>query len=592
MSLLNSASLVVTPNAYKEGTLYSVIPNTTLGDMTVVRATTATRVNSAGLIELVPYNLLTYSEQLSNWTNINNVTVTENVETAPNGTLTASRINETAVTNVHRLFLNPTVSANKHTYSVYLKAGTRNWAFLRLDGLFTEQRTWFDIQNGTIGTTNGDHIASIENVGNGWYRCSVSIAGTTYDTTPLAILGLADANGVISYAGDVNKYIYAWGAQLVEGTLPKDYLRTETRLNIPRLDYSNGSCPSLLLEPQRTNLALRSEEFDNATWTTNGLNATVSANVTTSPDGTSSADAILTTITNGLHYIQQRTGSATAGTTYTMSIYVKKLGYDYCRIETSNTATAYAIFRFSTKELTIAGGQVVANSGKVTEMSDGWFRIQMSILPAASATWRWWVECLNDVGSQAFVGDITKGLYVWGFQFEVGSYATSYIATTSAAVTRNADVISKTGISDLIGQTEGTFYFNGNVFFNDATSRQISLSDGSSSTNKIALIYTPTSNQLQAFIRASGSISFNVSVILASAINETKIAIKYKQNDFALWVNGVEVSTGTSGNVPSLLNKLSFDDADGTNRFQGNVKSVQLYKEALTDAQCIELTTL
>ena len=54
MSLLNSASLCVTPNAYKEGTLYSVIPNTSLGDMTVVRATTATRVNSAGLVELVP----------------------------------------------------------------------------------------------------------------------------------------------------------------------------------------------------------------------------------------------------------------------------------------------------------------------------------------------------------------------------------------------------------------------------------------------------------------------------------------------------------------------------------------------------------
>jgi hypothetical protein len=84
MSLLNSASLVVTPNGYKEGTLYSVIPNTTLGDMTVVRATTATRVNSAGLIELVPYNLLQYSRSsLINaaWTNIQrNVTVTENVD--------------------------------------------------------------------------------------------------------------------------------------------------------------------------------------------------------------------------------------------------------------------------------------------------------------------------------------------------------------------------------------------------------------------------------------------------------------------------------------------------------------------------------
>ena len=301
MSLLDTASLIVTPNAYKEGKLYSVIPSDGSGDFTFTRATTATRVNSSGLVELVPYNLLTYSEQLSNWTNIQFVTVTDNVETAPNGTLTASRINETAVTNVHRLFLNPTVSANKHTYSVYLKAGTRNWAFLRLDGLSIDQRTWFDIQNGTIGTTSGDHTATIEDAGNGWYRCSVSIAGTTYDTTPLAIIGLATANGVFNYAGDVNEYIYAWGAQLVEGTNALPYQKTETRLNIPRIDYSLGGCPNILLEPQRTNLATYSEQFDDASW--NKINSSVTANADISPDGYTNADRIYDNATSGQHRV-------------------------------------------------------------------------------------------------------------------------------------------------------------------------------------------------------------------------------------------------------------------------------------------------
>mgnify|MGYP000875625852 CR=1 FL=1 len=94
MSLLDTASLIVTPNGYKEGTLYSVIPSDGSGDMSVVRATTATRVNSAGLVELVPYNLFEYSEQFNNaaWNNTSGVTITANSAIAPNGTMTADRL--------------------------------------------------------------------------------------------------------------------------------------------------------------------------------------------------------------------------------------------------------------------------------------------------------------------------------------------------------------------------------------------------------------------------------------------------------------------------------------------------------------------
>jgi hypothetical protein len=341
-----------------------------------------------------------------------------------------------------------------------------------------------------------------------------------------------------------------------------------------------------VVEPQRTNLALRSEEFDNATWTTNGLNATVSANVTTSPDGTSSADAILTTITNGLHYIQQRTGSATAGTTYTMSIYVKKLGYDYCRIETSNTATAYAIFRFSTKELTIGGGQVVANSGKVTEMSDGWFRIQMSILPAASATWRWWVECLNDVGSQAFVGDITKGLYVWGFQFEVGSYATSYIPTTSAAVTRNADVISKTGISSLIGQTEGTLFLD--LQYSNTSGLDMFLSIRPNASNKLEIFRD--GGVIYAELAANNSISISST----KPIGSYKIAFAYKSGSTALYINGTLINESTTTFAfTNTLADLYLNSRGGSSFIQAaNINSATLFPTRLTNAELASLTTI
>jgi len=234
--------------------VYSILPNDGVGDFDFTRGTVATRINAQGLIETVasgenrlnyslldgevvgcPHlllepsrtNLLQYSEQLSNWTNIQNVTVSDNDIISPDGTQNASKVNETTNNSVHRLFLNPTVTSAKHTYSVFLKKGTRSWAYLRLDGAQSEQRTWFDLENGVLGTVNSDHIASIENFGNGWYRCSVSIAGTTYDTTPLAILALSTENNVFSYAGGTDKYIYAWGAMLEQGSYPTSYIKTD-----------------------------------------------------------------------------------------------------------------------------------------------------------------------------------------------------------------------------------------------------------------------------------------------------------------------------------------------------------------------------
>ena len=225
------------------------------------RASSATRVNKDGLIETVGAdqprvdylndskgalklepsrtNLLTYSEELSNWTNIQNVTVTDKDIVSPNGSQNASRINETAVNGVHRLFLNPTVASAKHTFSVFLKAGTRKWAYLRLDGGTFEPRTWFDLENGVLGTVNSDHIASIEDFGNGWYRCSVTIAGTTYDTTPLGIIAITTGNNVYSYAGDVNEYIYAWSAQLEQGSYATSYIPTQGSAVTRTLETSN-----------------------------------------------------------------------------------------------------------------------------------------------------------------------------------------------------------------------------------------------------------------------------------------------------------------------------------------------------------------
>ena len=123
MSLLDTASLIVTPNGYKEGKLYSVIPSDGSGDMSVTRATTATRVNSAGLVELVPYNLNTNSENfVFGWGNDATSTPTNNFTTAPNGTMTAAKV----VSNIANgyAYKSLPVPPGTYTLSYYIKASS------------------------------------------------------------------------------------------------------------------------------------------------------------------------------------------------------------------------------------------------------------------------------------------------------------------------------------------------------------------------------------------------------------------------------------------------------------------------------------
>ena len=599
--MIEQASLVIGNDnfAVKENSFLGYALNQNLyvpREMDVVRATTATLVNSEGLIEPVAYNLLQRSQEFENavWPKIA-LTVASNATTAPNGTLTADKLVENTSNTNHYLSQVITNQNSLFTYSVYAKKAERDFLFINAFATSPNNFTYvpsayFNLSNGTIGTVSNCN-ASILDVGNGWYRCTIQCTSIFAQTSAnVAFYNyIAIANNNNSYLGDGTSGIFIWGAQLVTGTSAKEYFPTTDRLDVPRVDYSNGT-PSILVEPQRTNVALRSEEFNDATWTTNGLNVTVSSNSTTAPDGNSTADSILTTTTNGLHYVQQRTGSAIAGTTYTMSVYVKKLGYDCCQIVTSNTGTGVGTFRFSTKTLTITGPQIVANSGKVTEMVDGWFRIQISILPTSSVTWRWSIQCLNDSAQENFTGDITKGLYVWGFQFEVGSNATSYIPTVASTVTRNTDVISKTAISSLIGQTDGTLFFEVKGFSDGNPDFQfITLNDGTTN-NQIGFSYN-AGGIIQGYFRIN-SVTNTINSSISKTLN-SKIILKYSSNNYKLFINGVLIGSGTSASgFSSPLTTFKASQGNNSGNYNGNIKTIAIYKTALTDTECINLTTL
>jgi hypothetical protein len=339
MSLLNEASFLVTPNGYKEDKLYAAIPTNGNGDMTVTRATTATRVNEAGLVELVPYNLLLRSEEFNNaaWAKIRS-DYTANAIVSPNNTLSADKIIPNTDDATHRVDQIVTITdGSVYTYSIYAKADEYDGVALAIGQTeISSNYVTFNLTTGTFINT-GTAVGNIEALPNGWYRCICTAQAGTTDRVVTGILN----GGTGSYTGDG---IYIWGAQLVEGSSALTYQKTVDRLDIPRIDYTGGGCPSILLEPQRTNLVLRSEEFDNASFQKNV--SSVSANTTTAPDGTLTADTWTGDGTFSTHFLAQVV-SATSGVAYTQSVFAKKGTNDFIQIVGTTAiydANSYANF--------------------------------------------------------------------------------------------------------------------------------------------------------------------------------------------------------------------------------------------------------
>jgi hypothetical protein len=233
MSLLDLASLVLAPTATKEGKVYSAIPNTGDGDMTFSRGSAATRVNSAGLIEKVRTNLALYSEEFDNaaYVKLFSSITANSIANPLNGATTADKIVEDTANNLHRVGQGSmsVVSGQIYTFSFYAKEGERNE--LELQRINTSGTVFNSISsttaNLTLGTlTVGSNVtaSSIESVGNGWYRISVSLTAIATGSGGLNI-GLMK-NGNVSYLGDGTSGAFIFGFQAETGDIATDYIPT------------------------------------------------------------------------------------------------------------------------------------------------------------------------------------------------------------------------------------------------------------------------------------------------------------------------------------------------------------------------------
>jgi hypothetical protein len=363
--------------------------------------------------------------------------------------------------------------------------------------------------------------------------------------------------------------------------------------NVPRLDYPLGGiangCPALLVEPSAQNLARQSQDFT-TTW--NAVNTTPTANQTTSPDNTLTADRISITSNGG--YIRQLLATSNS-TTYTASCFVKNDAvasgdtfrfYFNNNLGAPNAAVANATININAGTVSTgsSGSGISSVSTGIENYGNGWYRVRITLTLGASAG-----NASSEIGFEALTA--TRTFFAWGAQMEASPIATSYIPTTTAAVTRGADVISKTGVSSLIGQTEGTIYAEVDAVNWTNLGRIFVVSDGTT-LNAISILFN-TSNRFRLIIDTGGG--FAQADISSSSLSNGvhKIAVAYANNDIAFFVDGVLVGTDTSATIPAcsqiFLGKIG--TSSSTNFMNDRIRAVALYTTRLTNAQLQALTT-
>jgi hypothetical protein len=416
------------------------------------------------------------------------------------------------------------------------------------------------------------------------------------------------ASLVVIPSGYKASTIYAQKPLTTDGQLSFTRASTATRVNasglieavssnVPRLDYTNSSCPRLLLEPQRTNLNPYSEQFDNADW--EKTNSTITANATASPDGYTNADAWLETSASGQHRLYDNGISVTAATAYTCSLFVKANGRSWVSIEFFAVGGGFNGSRvwFNISNGTIGTTQT-GITAKIDNYGNGWYRIQATQNAASTTTGYILYHLATADGATTYAGDVTKGAFVYGGMTEAGAYATSYIPTLAASATRVADAASKTGISSLIGQTEGTAFIEctvDNTNSNGAMLIYLGSSDGGGAFNYST--YLKFDGSALNLVVYSGGTDYVNSVSSQTYVNNQtlKVAFAYKANDFVCYANGVQLFTDTSGTVSTNLSSVSYGSYPLNipfNQYNGKISQALLFKTRLTNAEMAELTTL
>ena len=644
--LLNKASIILTPTGYKAGTLYNVAPVVEpYEDFDFARASVASRVNSSGLVEMVGRTL--GSELVQNgdfselgselndltWSAFGGWSIVDGVASNDgSGSTILNEILEIGKTYKITIQLSTYTSGN---FSVFLGSNTESSQF---NG--TDEFTFYGVCSGDayarvksysgIGSINIQNVSVKEvdpndywTLGTDWSIGDNALVGNssiteneqrifttsvsrflkiTFDAVvtsgEVAVYMEGSTKEWVSTSGSYTIYDNSSAFDLeIDGRNSNPFTGSITNVsvkeiidtnNIPRISYdSNGDNGHILLEPTSTNLVTYSEDFENSYYN-DVNNITVINNSTTSPDNTINASKITGSVNNS--YIGRITAFTSQNTTVTASVFLKAdtitdVGLYYTG-NLGDGANDNLVVDLSNGTITSEGSSLTAS---ITDFGNGWYRV---------------ISTYTTNGTGSILGvrlyAISSGsFFAWGLQLEALSYATSYIPTLMGSTeTRATETATGAGSADLINSTEGVLYAEIATLSEDNNVAFKSLSLAFSSTNKV-MITTQSTSLTQVNIRRSDDASNKFVNILtpSESVNFNKIAILYKSGENKIFVNGSRI-TNTDfdtftfdyvGNSKSF-NKLEFANGSGISNFQGKVKAVAVFNEALSDSELNNLT--
>jgi hypothetical protein len=438
---------------------------------------------------------------------------------------------------------------------------------------------------------------SIQDLGSGLFR--VSATGTS-STTNLA------RTGVVKDTSNEARTFIVSGYQLEQRSSVTSYTPTTTQpitnyipvlqtaaSGAARFDHDpiTGESKGLLIEEQRTNLLTYSEDFANAAWTK--TRSSITANTIVAPDGTLAGSKLIEdTFTNTSAIVLfTPANQSTIGETYTLSVFAKAAERTEMRMtfSASRFASNYSAYYDLENGVVTAG----AAYSTIEPIGNGWYRCSLTTTATSNGTFSNAIY-LADNGNSGIDGDGYSGIYIWGAQLEEGAFPTSYIKTTSAQVTRNADAASMTGtnFSSWYRQDEGTLYSEMSLFVDnvtDANNRIVTIHAGNPTENSIRSYITSGEVLGLIFEKNNSTSSVTTNNSIADPTLPFKVGAAWAYEDAAICLNGNTVNTTSSGYYPTEVNQMDFGKYSSIH-LNGYFKKFAYYPTRLTNAELQALT--
>ena len=578
---LEQASLIMVPSGYEDGTLGSLKPLDGSGDFTFSRGSniSATRVNADGYIEKGYENLLLQSNTFSDaaWSS-SNFTLTPN-QSGYDGSTDAWKAQ---VSTTYNSLSQNFGGSGVYTFSGYFRKGDSNEGIRFNFSASTDTNVYVDLTDGS-STFNGTLIErSITDVGSGFYKVVV----TANLTNPNSVRIFVTNGGTTTIAGN----IYIQDAMLNQGMVSYPYVETTTASvaggileDMPRLDYSNGSCPSLLLEPSRTNLITSSEYFGAYT----NSDFTLTTNDSTSPEGLTNATLFEATGTSAKYIEYNLAGAGT----YTQSYFFKKgatSGYpSLSMFGLASNDYETGVFDFDAKTFDETSGSITSFTNVSYDYEDfgnGWFRIWQTFT-ASKTNQRVRIVMFNEptptlgsIGQRNWTAS-GESFSVYGWQTEAGSYPTSYIPTYGVSQTRLVETTDTLTLPQPLG-TDFTIFIDTKLFQDgNGLIQFLGASVGVYKIYSYANHYDILNLQNGQFL------------VKTDAAPNGKIALSQSGSTIKIYVNGQEkTKAGGVGNTTEITKFRINQTSVGSNICLLN--QMIIFPTALSDDECITLTTI